>query len=146
MFGPAFDVDAFLAEPQQVYVATNGPTVRPLWYQWEDGCFWMINGPWAKLYARLQKDPKVALMVDVYERDQGRVLQVMASGTVEFTPYDIPRARRMLHRYLGPDEASWSSAPDDYRGYLRDAGPPGAVWLKVKPASMKLFNFSYQKS
>ena len=142
----SFDLDAVLAEPHPVFVATNGPTIRPLWYQWEDGCFWMISGPWAKLYARIQKDPKLALLVDIEERDRGRIYQIMAQGNAEITPYDIPRARRMLHRYLGPDEARWSSAPDDYPGYLREPGPPGAVWLKIKPTTLKTFNFSYANS
>ena len=141
-----FDVEAFLAEPLPVRVATNGPTVRPLWYQWEEGCFWIINGPWAKMYHRLLKDPKIALIIDVNEFDTGRIYQVMASGDAEMTPYDIPRARRMLHRYLGPDEASWSTAPDNYPGYLATPGPPGAVWLKIKPKMFKAFNFSYATS
>jgi Pyridoxamine 5'-phosphate oxidase len=145
MTTPPFDVDAFLAEPNQAFVATNGPTVRPLWYQWEDGCFWLISGPWAKLYSRTCKDPEIALIVDICDVKKGRILQVMASGAVETVPYDIPRARRMLHRYLGPDEASWSSKPDDYRGYLRDSGPHGAVWLKLKPRKLLPFNFCYQE-
>jgi nitroimidazol reductase NimA-like FMN-containing flavoprotein (pyridoxamine 5'-phosphate oxidase superfamily) len=139
----SFDLDAFLEEPLTVRVATNGPTIRPLWYHWEDGCFWIINGPWAKLYERVLKDPMLALLLDVDERDRGRIYQVMVRGKAEVTPYDIPRARRMLHRYLGPDEASWSTAPDDYPGYLREPGPPGAVWLKIKPTTLKTFNFSY---
>ncbi|MET0984469.1 MAG: pyridoxamine 5'-phosphate oxidase family protein [Steroidobacteraceae bacterium] len=146
MVGPEFDVDAFLAEPLTARVATNGPTVRPLWYQWEEGSFWMISGPWAKLFGRVQRDPEISLVVDVYEYDTGRVLQVIASGAAEITPYDIPRARRMLHRYLGPNEASWSTNPDDYPGYLRPPGPPGASWLKLKPRKLLPFNFSYQRS
>ncbi len=58
-----FDVDAFLAEPRQVQLATNGPTIRTLDYQWEDGCFWIVNGPWTKLLGRIQNDPKVVLIV-----------------------------------------------------------------------------------
>lgn len=143
MSDAAFDVDAFLGEAHSVRVATNGPTLRPLWFQWEEGCFWVISGPWAKLFARIQNDPKLALLVDVEEHDRGRIYQVMAQGNAEITPYDIPRARRMLHRYLGPDEASWSTAPDNYPGYLQEPGPPGAVWLKIKPTSLKTFNFSY---
>ena len=142
----AFDVEVFLAEPNIVRLATNGPTIRPLWYQWEQGSFWIINGPWAKLFARLQLDRKVALMIDVGEYVTGRIYQVMAHGDAETMPYDIPRARRMLHRYLGSDEACWSKAPDDYSGYLREPGPPGAVWLKIKPKMFKLFNFSYASS
>ena len=141
-----FNVDAFLAEPNTVRVATNGPTIRPLWYQWEEGCFWIINGPWAKLFGRLQRDPKVALMIDVGEYRSGRIYQIMAHGDAEMTRYDIPRARRMLQRYLGSNEALWSKAPDDYPGYLREPGPPGAVWLKIKPTLFKAFNFSYANS
>lgn len=140
-----FDLDSFLAEPHQAYVSTNGPTVRPLWYQWEDGCFWMMSGPWAKLFQRIQKDPEIALLIDVCDIGKGRVLQVMASGAVEVVAFDIPRARRLLHRYLGPDEASWSSKPDDYRAYLREPGPPGIQWLKLKPRKLRPFNFSFQK-
>jgi hypothetical protein len=62
------------------------------------------------------------------------------------TPYDIPRARRMLERYLGPDESTWSSSPTDYPGFLRDGGPPGAVWLKIKPRKFVTYNFSYTNS
>jgi hypothetical protein len=41
---------------------------------------------------------------------------------------------------------SWSTAPDDYPRYLREPGPPGAVWLKTVPSSLKTFNFSYATS
>ncbi len=34
-----FDVEAFLQEGYQFYVATHGPSVRPDWYQFEDGHF-----------------------------------------------------------------------------------------------------------
>lgn len=146
MVDATFDVDAFLAERHSVRLATNGPTVRPLWYQWEEGSFWILNGPWAKLYGRIQKDPKVALIVDVSEYDTGRVYQVMAHGNAEICPYDIPRARRMITRYLGPDESSWSTSPDNYPAYLQEPGPPGAVWLKIKPAKLLTFNFSYENS
>ena len=139
-----FDVDAFLAEPNQVFVATNGPTIRPLWYLWEDGCFWIMSGAWAKLFARVQKDPKLALLIDTCDFKTGRVLQVMASGNVEIVPFDKPRARRLMYRYLGPDEAAWPSKPDDYRGFLADPGPPGISWLKLKPTTFKSFNFSFQ--
>ena len=138
-----FDVEAFLAEGNECRLATNGPTIRPTWFHWEDEAFWFISGPHAKLYGRIQKDPKVAIVIDVYEVDTGRVLQVMATGNVEITPYDVDRARRMLHRYLGQDESSWSTTPDDYPGYLRDGGPPGCVWLKLQPKRIRTFNFTY---
>jgi nitroimidazol reductase NimA-like FMN-containing flavoprotein (pyridoxamine 5'-phosphate oxidase superfamily) len=139
------EIDAFLAEPTTGQLATNGPTIRPIWYQWEDGAFWIISGPWAKLFTRVQKDPEVALCVDVGDFANGRVMQVCAYGPAEATPYDVERARRMLHRYLGPDEDAWSDAPDDYRGYLRDGGPPGGVLLKIVPRKLIALNFSYAR-
>ncbi len=51
-----FDVDAFLARPLAARVATDGPTVRPVWYLWEDRSFWILTGPWTKLYGRVRAD------------------------------------------------------------------------------------------
>ena len=140
------EIDSFLGEPITAQLATNGPTIRPIWYQWEEGAFWIISGPWAKLFTRVQKDPEVAVCVDVGDFTNGRVMQVCAYGAAELTPYDVERARRMLHRYLGPDEESWSDAPDDYRAYLRDGGPPGAVLLKMTPRKVIGLNFTYARA
>jgi hypothetical protein len=49
MAANAFNVDSFLAQPLTARVATNGPTVRPAWFLWEDGAFWILTGPWARL-------------------------------------------------------------------------------------------------
>lgn len=138
-------VDAFLATPITAQLATNGPTIRPMWYQWEGGAFWSITGPWAKLFARVQRDPQIAICVDVGDFDNGHVKQVCAYGDAELADYDVALARRMLHRYLGPDEDSWSDAPDDYRGYLRDGGPPGAKLLRLKPRKLIALDFSYAR-
>jgi len=142
--GEPFDLDAFLAEPLIANVATNGPTVRPLDYQWEEGAFWLITLPWTKLFQRVQRDPEIALVIEVSEYDRGgRVLQVMASGAVELTPYDVPRAARMLFRYHGPDPGKWSKSPADYPSFIREPGPQGAAWLKLKPRKLLTFNYSY---
>jgi nitroimidazol reductase NimA-like FMN-containing flavoprotein (pyridoxamine 5'-phosphate oxidase superfamily) len=140
------ETDDFLSGPHTGQLATNGPTIRPLWYQWEDGAFWIISGPWAKLYERVQKDPRVAFCIDIGDFDNGIVKQVIANGSAEIHDYDVDRARRLLYRYLGPDEESWSDAPDDYRGYLRDDGPPGAVFLRLQPAKLTALNFSYARN
>jgi hypothetical protein len=105
--------------------------------------FWLISGPWAKLHARVQRDPEVAVCVDVGDFATGRVLQVCAYGQAEIRPYDVGLARRMLHRYLGQDEASWSASPDDYRGYVTGDGPDGAVLLQIAPRKLIGLNFSY---
>lgn len=54
------DLEAFLAHR----VAASGPTVRPVWFLWEDKAFWWLTGSWSALARRLQQDPAVALVVD----------------------------------------------------------------------------------
>ena len=49
MAGEEFDIDAFLSQPLTARIATNGPTVRPTWFLWEDQAFWILTGPWARL-------------------------------------------------------------------------------------------------
>jgi hypothetical protein len=58
----SFPVDEFLAQPLTARVATAGPTVRPAWYLWEDGAFWLLSGPWARLLGRVRQDPVLALV------------------------------------------------------------------------------------
>jgi len=64
-------VDSFLAQPLTARVVTSGPTVRPTWFLWEDGAFWILTGPWATLLARAGADPSIALVVDVCDLATG---------------------------------------------------------------------------
>ncbi|MDP9189292.1 MAG: pyridoxamine 5'-phosphate oxidase family protein [Actinomycetota bacterium] len=100
-------MDAFLARPLLARVATNGPTVRPVWYLWEQRTFWWLTGSWSQLEAILGRDPRVALVVDSCDLESGEILQVVADGTAEVLDFDPERARRWGSRYLGPDERDW---------------------------------------
>ena len=63
------DVPEFLAQPLVARLAVTGkdghPTVRPVWFLFEDKTFWWLTG---SSYSRLQDllaiDPRVALVVD----------------------------------------------------------------------------------
>ncbi|MCT2593961.1 pyridoxamine 5'-phosphate oxidase family protein [Streptomyces sp. N2-109] len=138
----AFDVDTFLAAPLTARVATRGPTVRPTWYLWEDGAFWILTGPWARLPGHVRADPALALVVDVCEPATGLVRQVIAKGRAELRPFDIPRGRRKLSRYLGPDEGRWDRR---FRDYLHDdPGTRGTLWLRLRPDTLSAVDLSYQ--
>jgi hypothetical protein len=142
MKAAGFDVEAFLAQPLTARVATNGPTIRPTWYLWEDGAFWILTGPWAKLLARVRTDPAIALVVDVCDTKTGQVQQVIARGDVEVAPFDVPRGERKLRRYLGPDETRWDAR---FRRYLYDdPADSGTVWLRLRPTTMTTQDLSYQ--
>ena len=113
-----FDVEAFLARPLVAHLATTGPAVRPVWYLWEEGAFWIITGFWSRVADQLARESKASLVVDSCDLDSGEVLQVRAAGVAELVPYDVERARRKLVRYLGPDESRWdgdrfASVPED---------------------------------
>ncbi|MET7420871.1 pyridoxamine 5'-phosphate oxidase family protein [Dactylosporangium sp. NPDC005555] len=136
-----FDVDAFLARPLVARVATNGPTVRPVWYLWEDQTFWVLTGPWAKLFTRIRADPNLALIVDECDLSTGIVRQVIARGRGELLPFDVPRGRRKLVRYLGPDENRWD---ERFRRYLYDdPHSRGTSWLRIPAESLLVQDLSY---
>ncbi|NED96674.1 pyridoxamine 5'-phosphate oxidase family protein [Phytoactinopolyspora alkaliphila] len=135
------DVDAFLARPLTARVATNGPTVRPTWYLWDEHAFWILTGPWAKLLAHVQADRSIALVVDECDLSTGTVVQVIARAEAEIVAFDVPRGRRKLARYLGADETRWDAR---FRAYLHtDPAENGTVWLRAKPASLHVKDLSY---
>ncbi len=80
MTARGFDVDTFLQQPLTARIATNGPTARHVWFLWEDGAFWVLTGPWARLFGRVKNDPNVALVVDECDLVTRRVQQVIARG------------------------------------------------------------------
>jgi hypothetical protein len=136
-----FDVDAFLRQPLTARMAASGPTVRPVWFLWEDEAFWVLTGPWARLFDRVKDDPKVALVVDECDLATGRVRQVIARGRAELVPFDVPRGRRKLSRYLGADEAVWD---ERFVRYLYDdPGERGTMWLRLEPVSLTAMDLSY---
>lgn len=135
-----FDLDGFLGLPLVARVATagpSGPTVRPLWYLWEGGVFWWLTGRWSQLGELLDRDPRVALVVDTCDLERGEVLQVTARGMAKMHPFDGERARRWGARYLGPDEGSWrrfqSSVFDD----------PSTHFVALRPTTLRARDLSY---
>ena len=102
------------------------------------GAFWILTGPWARLLARVEADPAIALVVDVCDLATGLVHQVIAA---EILPFDVPRGRRKLTRYLGADESKWDGR---FRRYLYDdpAGT-GTTWLRLLPTSLTAKDLSY---
>lgn len=133
-----FDIDAFLAQPLVARVAAVGPSVRPVWYLWEDGCFWWLTGSYAALPRLVERDPEVALVVDVCDLSSGVVRQVVASGRADVVPLDGDRARRTLARYLGGDEASWD------RRFADALADPDTRLVRLAPRTIRARDQSYR--
>lgn len=110
-------LDEFLSQPLVAHVATQGPTVRPVWFLWEDDAFWWLTGPWSSLGRLLDEEPRIALVVDACDLRTGEVFQVTAHGTAEVIPLDRARAGRKLAKYLGDDVTTW---PRRFREPLAD--------------------------
>jgi hypothetical protein len=136
-----FEIDAFLSRPLTARIATNGPTVRPVWFLWEEHAFWILTGPWAKLLHRVQHDSAIALVVDECNLVTGSVRQVIARGQAEILPFDVPRGRRKLTRYLGTDEQCWDQRFLAY--LLDDPAKKGTTWLRLRPDSLIAKDLSY---
>lgn len=134
-----FDLDAYLARPLIARVATNGPTIRPVWYLWEDHAFWWLTGSWATLKRRVERDPAVALVVDSWEPTSGEVWQVIATGRAEIRPFDAERSRRKLARYLGSDRSRW----DRLRFIEGTFDDPSAALVRLRPNQLSVKDLSY---
>lgn len=104
-----FDIDSFLAQPLVARVATADPTVRPVWYLWEEGSFWWLTGSYARLADILDRSPSLALIIDTCDLTTGVVYQVRAKGAAKVVPLDLDKAVRKLTRYLGPDQTAWDA-------------------------------------
>jgi nitroimidazol reductase NimA-like FMN-containing flavoprotein (pyridoxamine 5'-phosphate oxidase superfamily) len=135
-----FDLDGFLARPVLARIATAGPTVRPVWYVWEEEAFWWLTGGWSRLTATLRENPEVVALVDTCDLISGEVLQVVAAGAAEVAPFDEARARRKLRRYLGDDESAW-----DRRRFLEGAfDDPTVRFIRLAPRSLRARDLSYR--
>jgi len=87
-----FYIDAFLGRPLLARVAAAGPSVRPVWFLWEDGAFWWITGAYARLPKILTSNPRVALVVDSCDLRTGEVRQLTARGDAVVVHFDPERA------------------------------------------------------
>lgn len=101
-----------------------------------------LTGPWTKLYERVERDPELALVVDLCDLQSGVVQQVVARGAGKLVPFDVERGRRKLQRYLGQDETVWDAR---FLRYLYTAPEEiGTVWLQLVPRSLRATDLSYK--
>jgi len=135
-----FDLQQFLSEPLIARVATNGPTIRPVWYLWEREAFWWLTGEWSRLPGLIRRDPAVVLLIDTWDPRKGRVFQLIARGNAELQPFDSDRAHRKLARYLGDDRSKW-----DHDRFIRGTfGDSSAAFVRLQPDRVTLKDLSYR--
>ena len=133
-----FDLDAFLSAPLVARVATARPSVTPVWYLWEHHAFWWLTGGRSSLPALIERDPRVAMVVDTCDLGSGSVLQVVARGSAELLAFDADRARRWGRRYLGEDESHWGRFAD---GVFHD---PSTRFVRLTPTTLRARDLSFE--
>lgn len=137
MYGEPVDIDAFLARPLLARVATSGPTVRPVWFIWEDGSFWWLTDTKNRLAKSVDAGEELALVVDECNVQTGEVVHVFARGGASIVPVDVARAKRKFARYLGPDESLW-----DQR-FVPSLTLPTTRMIRFTPEQMRAADVSF---
>jgi PPOX class probable F420-dependent enzyme len=104
------EMDAFLAEPRLCHFATVDeraqPRVRPLWYLWREGAFWLTTRREARHTGRdLAGHPRVAISV----ADETRPYRaVVAHGTPEILKKDRDILLAISTRYGQEQGRAWT--------------------------------------
>lgn len=107
----AFDPELVLCQPVMAMLATSsaaGPRIAPMWFSWEDGVLWLPSDAGSSSVQRLADDPRVAVEIVSFDAAAGTLLHLGLRGRAEVRPMDVPRFKRLLRKYLGPDEAAWN--------------------------------------
>lgn len=136
-----FDVDGFLQRPLVARVATNGPTLRPVWFLWEDGSLWWLTGPWSHLTDLLAVEPRVYVIIDTCDLHTGETKQVRMVGDAEVVPYDHSRALRKLRRYLGPHASTW-----DQDRFAMHEDDSQSRFVRLRPDRLEALDLSFVPS
>jgi hypothetical protein len=136
------DVDEFLARPLFGYLATAseaGPRVSPVWFLWEEGALWIIGSRRDDSFpARVERDARCSVAVIDFNWASGVVQHVGLRGRSTVEPFERQRARRLLARYLGEDQARWD---ERFRETLSD---PDNVLIRFLPETAVARDVSYE--
>jgi len=98
------ELDDFLAGQRTCRVATvgaRGPHLTPLWYVWDGTALWLTSVVASQRWADLQRDPRVAVLVDAGE-DYGELRGAELRGSVEVVG-EVPRTGTQDERLAGPE-------------------------------------------
>lgn len=135
--GDAVDVARFLQRPLVARVATNGPTLRPVWYLYEEPAFYWLTDTANFLHRAVVGGERLVVVVDVSDLSTGEVVHVRARGYGEIVPVDRERAMRKFARYLGADESRWDPR------FVPSLDLPSARMCRFAPSSMEAADASF---
>jgi|SRR5579883_2674027 len=129
-----------LERPLFAHFATaceNGPRVSPVWFLYEDEALWIIANEKDSFWKRVRDDPRCALEIIDFDVSSGRVHHLGMRGYASVLPWEPGRARRLLQRYLGPEQTRWDAR------FFSTAGDYSNCWIRFQPQSVVIRDQSY---
>lgn len=87
----------------------DGPRDSPVWFLYEDDRFWLIGTNEDSFVERLQAEPRCALGMVDFDAAAGILRHVGVRGSAIVGPMQPDRLKRLLGRYLGPDDKTWNA-------------------------------------
>jgi PPOX class probable F420-dependent enzyme len=122
------ELDAFLAERHTLVLATlrrdGTPHLTTVWYRWDGASFWISTNRDRAKYRHIERDPRVAMLVD----DPPRETSVSATGVAVEVATDeaaYEGALSIVRRYV-----------DDPVAYLAERAGEPRVLLRIRPERM----------
>jgi PPOX class probable F420-dependent enzyme len=124
----------FLSEPRMAHLATatlSGiPRVNPIWFVYDEGCFYFSTRMGRVKGHHMQQNPSVALSIATDERPYRAVC---AFGKPEIVPKDRDKWLEKISTRYGEEEAkSWVSEA---------AKQPDRVVIKLQPDRLLSWNY-----
>ncbi|KSZ60484.1 pyridoxamine 5-phosphate oxidase [Rhodococcus pyridinivorans KG-16] len=141
------EIDLFLSAERTCRVATIGgdgsPHVAPLWFVWDGAFLWLNSVVRSRRWTDLQKDPRIAVVVDGGEQFTD-LRGVEVRGTA-VSVGDVPRgsrpevmARTVEDELLRGVELSFARK---YAGRDEFTTDGRHAWLRVIPHSVRSWDF-----
>jgi hypothetical protein len=125
------DLREFLTRPLVAHLATvsaDGPRETPVWFLWEDGAMWLIGDRKNDSFPRrIEGDSRWDIGIVDFNKESGFMQHIGLRGRANIEPLELERAKRLLRRYLGEDQANW---PPRYLHVLEN---PDSLFVRFEP-------------
>ena len=139
-----FDPQHLLHLPLMANLATVAedcaPRISPMWFIWEEDAIWLLGSTDSSSVRRLGADGRCAIEIVKFDNEAGILLHLGLRGVATVVPMNPDRFRRLLTKYLGPEEEGWN--PWFIEMIARIDDPEGRL-IRMVPDSFFTNNVSY---
>lgn len=138
-----FDPDELLSAPLMANLATmseDGPRNVPMWFIWEDDAIWCLGSTKNRSVQRIEDDLRCAIEIIRFDNEAGILLHLGLRGSATIEPMDAKRFRRLLSKYLGPNQNLWNDWFIENIAAIED---PSGQMIRLAPRTTFTNNVSY---